>query len=147
MPRYRSKLDAVLKLRKRREEAVQEEFIEIKHDHDTAEDQLRRLHREFEAALKDLAEQQAKGIAPCELDLYYHLIKQQYDRLEERRKALQRLADQCERKRQDLLEATREKKVVEKIEEKRKEIFLKDLEKKERDLLDELAGRSKRESP
>lgn len=147
MPRYQSKLDAVLKLRKRREEEVQQEFIEMKHDRDTAEDQLHRLHREFETALKDLAEQQAKGIAPCELDLYYHLIKQQYDRLEERRKALQRLADQCERKRQDLLEATREKKVVEKIEEKRKKIYLKDLEIKERNLLDELAGRTKRESP
>jgi flagellar FliJ protein len=147
MPRYPSKLDAVLRQRKRRQEEVQEEFIGLKHDLDTAEDQLRLLHREFEAAMKELSEQQAKGIAPGELDLYYRLIKQQYDRMEERRKTIEHLADECERKRQDLLEATREKKVVEKIEEKRKEIFLKDLEKKERNLLDEVAGRPKRKSP
>lgn len=119
----------------------------MKHDLDTAQDQLHRLHSELESALKDLAEQQVKGIAPGELDLYYRLIKHQYDRLEERRKALRHLADRCEKKREDLLEATREKKVVEKIEEKRKGLYLKELEKKERNLLDELAGRPKRESP
>lgn len=147
MSRYQSKLDAVLKQRKRREEEVQEEFIEIKHDLNTAEDQVNDLHREFEAALKDLADQQKSGIAPGELDLYYRLIKQQYDRLEERRKTLQRLADQCEKKRLDLLEARCEKKAVEMIEKKRKEVHQKALEKKERDLFDELGGRSKRESP
>ncbi|MCG3115854.1 MAG: flagellar export protein FliJ [Candidatus Manganitrophus sp. SA1] len=147
MPRYQPKLDAVLRQRKRREEEVQEEFIGLKHDLDTAQDQLHRLHRELESALKDLAEQQVKGIAPGELDLYYRLIKHQHDRLEERRKALQHLADRCEKKREDLLEATREKKVVEKIEEKRKDLYLKELEKKERNLLDELAGQPKRESP
>jgi len=147
MPRYRSKFDPVLRQRKRRQEEAQEEFVEMKRDLDTAEEQLRHLHMEFETALKELSEQQAKGIAPGELDLYYRLIKQQCDRLEERRKALRRLADECEKKRQNLLEATREKKVVEKIEEKRKEVFLKEIEKKERDLLDELAGRSKREQP
>lgn len=147
MPRYQSKLDAVLRQRKHREEEVQEEFIELKHDFDAAQNHLHRLHRELESALKELAEQQVKGIAPGELDLYYRLIKHQYDRLEARRSALRDLSDQCERKREDLLKATREKKVVEKIEEKRKEIYLKDLEKKERNLLDELAGRAKRESP
>jgi flagellar FliJ protein len=147
MPRYQSKLEAVLRQRKRREEEVQEKFIEMKRDLSRAEDQLLHLHKEFEAALKELAEEQVKGIAPGELDLYYRFIKQQYDRLEERRKVVRQLSDQCEKKRQDLLEATREKKVVEKIEEKRKDVYLKDLEKKERDLLDELAGRPKREVP
>lgn len=119
----------------------------MKHSLDAAEDQLRRLHKELEAALHDFSEQQGKGMAPGEMDLYYRFLKQQYDRLEERRTAVQRLTDQCDRKRQDLLEATREKKVVEKIESDRKEAYLKDLQKKEQNLLDELGGRPKRKSP
>ncbi|MBI3802993.1 MAG: flagellar export protein FliJ [Nitrospirae bacterium] len=147
MPRYHSKLDAVLQQRKHHEEALQGEFLEMKRALDTAEEQLHRLHQELETALKDFAEQQGAGMAPHEMDLYYRFIKQQYGQLEERRATVQRLADQCERKRQDLLEATREKKVVEKIEANRKEFYFKGLQKKERDLLDELAGRAKKESP
>lgn len=109
MARYQSKLDAVLQQRKRHEEAVQGEFLGMKHSLDAAEDQLRQLHKEMEAAMQEFTEQQGKGISPSEMDLYYRFLKQQYDKLEERRLAVQRLADQCERKRQDLLEATREK--------------------------------------
>ncbi|GEM_PF-2940347 len=147
MARYESKLDAVLRQRKHHEEAVRDEFLEVKHSLDAAEDQLHRLHKELEAALQDFAAQQGQGMAPGEMDLYYHFLKQQCDRLAERRAAVETLADQCERKRQDLLEATREKKVVEKIEANRKEVYLKDLQKKEEVLLDELGGRPKRKSP
>ena len=147
MPRYHSKLNAVHRQRKRHEEEVQEEFIEMKHHLDAAEEELHRLHEELETALRDFAKQQGNGMVPSEMDLYYRFTKQQFDKLEDHRTAVQRLADQCEKKRQDLLEATREKKVIEKIEENRKELFLKDLQKKDRDLLDELAGHPKRESP
>lgn len=143
MARYQSKLDAVLQQRKRHEEAVQGEFLGVKHSLDAAEDQLRQLHQELEAAMQEFTAQQGKGISPSEMDLYYRFLKQQYDKLEERRMAVQRLADQCERKRQDLLEATREKKVVEKIEANRKEAYLKELRRKEQIILDELAARPK----
>ena len=147
MPRYRSKLDAVIRQRRLREEEVQTEFLGMKNHLASEGDQLQRLHQELEEALRDLTERQINGMEMNEIDLYYRFMKRQNERLESQRKVIQRLTDECEAKREELSSAMREKKVVENIDATREESFDKEMKRKEQRLTDEIAGRPKRETP
>ncbi|MFY9270880.1 MAG: flagellar export protein FliJ [Candidatus Manganitrophaceae bacterium] len=147
MSKYRSKLDAVLRERERKEEEVKLQLLEMQDLLAEGENRLSRLRRAMEAVLRDLGERQKEGMVSTELDLYHQFIKQQSEKWEEERTTVEDLTHRCEKKREEVLEASREKKMVEKIESSRKEAYLKETKKKERDLFDDLAGRMKKGPP
>lgn len=147
MSRYRSKLEAVVRHRRLREEEIQMEFMGMKTHLTSEENHLRKLRQALEEAHRDLTKRQVTGMEMNEIDLYYRFTKRQNEKLEEQRKVIQRLMDECEAKREELTSAMREKKVVEKIDADREATFNKEAKRKEQRLLDEVAGRPKKETP
>src|SRR3990167_1518340 len=138
MAGYQSKLDAALRQRQIHEKEIQVEFSEMKNSLAKEERALQKLHQEMEKALHALYENQSKGMEMNEIDLYYQFIGRQCREADDRQMAIKRLAAECETKQQALIHAMQEKKIVEVIEEKRKDTYTKEMNKKEQRLLDEI---------
>ena len=145
MAQWRPKLDAVLRHRKHREEQVQQEFAEVKSELLAQEEKLRKLRRELQETLCQLREKHTEGISPDEIDLYDRFIKRQHAEMETQHMIIRGLNEQYEAKREILSQAVQEKKVIEKIQDTHRKAFLKDLDKKQQDILDEIAGKRKRQ--
>lgn len=145
MPRYASRFKAVIKQRQHREEEARREYAEALKRLSAEEDCLESLKRQIGRALDEFAGKQNDGMRAQELDLYNRLILQQIEKLDHHRNAIRRLTEQCENKRHILAQTTQERKLIEKMEEARKTLFLKELDKKEQYFQDDIAGRRKGE--
>ncbi len=140
---YKPRYDAVLRHRIHLEEEVQREFSTAKNELLHQKEQLKQLRLYLQDILQDLSNKQTQGISADELNLYYQFIKKQYEQLKQQQNTLEQLNEVFENKREDLALATKEKKVVEKLQEKDRKAFFKVLDKREQDLLDEIAGNRK----
>lgn len=140
---YRPRYETVLRHRTHQEEEVQREFSIAKNEMLHQEEQLQKLRRNIQDILQDLSKKQTQGISPDELNLYYRFIKKQYEQLEQHQSILDHLNEVFENKRENLAVATKEKQIIEKLQEKDRKIFFKALDKREQDLLDEIAGNRK----
>lgn len=123
MKRFRFALQPVLEQRERVEEEQQQNVARRKRAVDDAERELRRLNDEFRAS-SDRLRSNHRALNSDELRLHYaHLqfldrtIVAQIRVVAERRVAL-------DRARADLLAASKERKVVEKLKERRHEAFV-----------------------
>ena len=147
MAQSRSKLDAVLKHRRHREEEIQQEFAKAKGELMAQEEKLRKLRQRLQEALRDLSEKQARGFSADEMDLYNRFIKRQYTEMQAQQETVVEMEERYEANRELLSQAVREKKIVEKFQETNYKIFLQDSNKKEQGLLDEIAGKQKKRQP
>jgi len=136
MKRFRFLLQPVLDLRKRLEDEKQLVVAMRARELEAAEAELARLNREFKSNAALLKERHT-ALAVRELQsIYAHLqfldrcIVAQIQIVAERRVAL-------DRARSDLLAASREKKVVEKLKERRREAFVLEAERVEQRELDD----------
>ncbi|MDE2482111.1 MAG: flagellar export protein FliJ [bacterium] len=123
MKRFRFTLQPVLEHRKRIEDEKQQVFAERRRDLDAAEAELRRLNDEFKAN-SDLLRSSHNELDGDALRRHYahgqfldRCIVAQITIVAERRVAL-------DRARSELLEATKERKVVDKLKERRYEAHL-----------------------
>lgn len=137
------KLQAVLKYRKTLEEQAQQRLAELL----SVESGLRLKQAEVSGHLKTLAAQllqkQQRGLSILELRLFEDQLdhhRQQGDHLQMQ---LKEMKQQLNDRRQDLLVAARECKIIEKLKEKQLAESLRDLDRKERIMLDEISLRPK----
>ncbi len=141
MPRYQSRLGAVIRHRKHLEEEAQIEFVRAKNALFAEEEKLQHLMRQLERALSDLLARQLRGMAADEIDIYHRFIKRQNGSVDDCRKTIHLLAQQAEEKREVLMRALQDRKAIESVEDVRKEAFIKEWNKKEQNLMDEIGGR------
>ncbi len=141
MPRYKSRLEAVLKHRLHLEKEAQVEFVHAQNRLLEEEGKQKQLKQDMEKTLNRLSTGQGQGMLADEMGVYYSFIKRQNERIEESQQAIALLSDQCEEKRARLFETMRDRKAIDKVEAVRKEAFLKEQNKKEQDILDEIGGR------
>ncbi|MFQ5779776.1 MAG: flagellar export protein FliJ [Nitrospiria bacterium] len=147
MLRQQTSLDTVLRYRSHLVEAVQRELAELKHRLSIEEDRLHRMDQRRREVINDMAERQNNGIKPEEISLSYQFIKRQGERIEDQQKIVKALTEQCEAQRVRLERLLREKKIVEKVQEKRQAIQADLLKKNENAILDEVSGRRERRVP
>ncbi len=142
---YQSRLEGVLKLRAYWEEAAQQELGHAKGLLREQEERYRcNTERLCDAADDLLTRQDANGLDASEMGLYHTYFRWKCAEVAQQYKSIQALSGLCEQKRVVLLEAMRERQVVEVIEERRKEIYRKALMKGEQAVTDEIAGRLRR---
>jgi flagellar export protein FliJ len=141
VPGYVSKLDAVFRIRCYREEAAQHAFTIAKDGLTEEEDRLMGVQGVLSRAARDLEARQGNGITANEMELYYDFFRGQYIQADARKKTIEVLGDVCEKKRVVLAQAVRERDVVERIEEGRKVLYIREVGKKEQGVVDEVAGR------
>ena len=75
-----------------------------------------------------------------ELSLYYRFLDQNRARIETQENRLQAAHAEMERRRQILLEASKEKKALERLKEKKQAAYMVELNHKEQDVLNEIAS-------
>ena len=140
---YQSRLSSVLLLRTLHEEEAFREWEIARDCLVKEEERLRRLNQRLLTTLTDLAERQKRLFSADEMTLYFQFIGNLQEGITGQKKVVLHQQGVCEEKRSLLEHAVKEKKIVERIEEKRKSSYFTALFKKEQAALDEISGQQK----
>lgn len=140
MNRFRFRLESVLKVREAKEDAKKREFgVKMGHLH-REEGRMNELEDQSEHHDKSRMEKGVGRITVHGLihDFFYarHLEKKQ----EDQQVLVDKAREDMEGKRSELVEASKEKKVLERLKEKKHEEWNKAAVKEEQDLIDEIAS-------
>jgi len=138
---YRFNLQVLLDYRKRIEEGLQIELSQIRRDLEKEKQllissQRKKLHYE-----EELVKKEEKDINVNEALLYRDYLKGMRIRIKEQRDLVAKVKGDLDKKREELLDATKKKKVLEKVKEGDWKRFKDGLQKRERLLIDEVAIR------
>ncbi len=137
------KLQAVLRFRKTLEEQAQQRVAELL----SAEAGLKARQGEVNSHLDKLSGQllqkQQQGLSILEFRLYEDQIDHHRQQSEQLQKQLKEMAQLLNESRQELQVAARECKIIEKLKEKQLAEYLRELDRKERIMLDEISLRQK----
>ena len=141
MPRFVFKLEAVLRQRKQIEEQRQRELALAREQARLVEEELRSLDQSLKSTLEDLRKNRLVGT----LDLHFLAAHRRYTVSMQRKGQglVQKLAAMqpvIEAKRQALAEAAKRRKAIEKLKERRRELWLADLTRRENAELDEISN-------
>jgi flagellar export protein FliJ len=137
---YQSKLSAVLFQRKRNEDEASRAFLMAKNILFSEQEQLRLLNHKLQTTFDDLTEKQSRGSTPDEMVLYFRFMEMFRGKIEAQTQTVFNQEQVCETRRALLEVAVKERKAVEIIDEKRKKEYIKEVEKKEQAVLDEIGG-------
>jgi len=140
----RSKLTAVIQHRQHLEEQLRDELHGAKHDLELEQNQLHRLNQRLENILDEMDREQASGTNTEQMDLYYRFIQRQSQSIQSLSSAVRRLTEQCDAKTHRLVETSKEKKLLEHVDENRGKAQSKLQAKAEQESLDEVAGNRRR---
>ncbi len=115
---YRFRLQSVLKFRRNMERHHVQEISKLRMGLAEEERRLSRFMEEVKTAADHLVEEAGKGIDPREAALYRSYIISARTRIREQEGRILSLERNIEKKRSELISASREKKVMEKLKEK-----------------------------
>jgi flagellar FliJ protein len=136
---YRFSLETVLTHRKHAEDELRKEFVEGKKKLLTEEENLARLDEVMMQNLMALQEKQRDGASVSDITLYDNYIKQiSIDRREQIHRIIA-LEDQLRQKCSELIEAMKSRKILDRLKERELETYRRELEKKERIFMSEIA--------
>ena len=138
---YRFNLQVLLDYRKRIEEGLQIELSQIRRDLEKEKQllissQRKKLHYE-----EELVKKEEKDINVNEALLYRDYLKGMRIRIKEQRDLVAKVKIDLDKKREELLDATKKKKGLEKVKERDWKRFMDGLQKRERILIDEVGIR------
>ncbi len=141
------KLQSVLNYRQSLEDQAQQALAESLEQQHVLTAQIEAQHQELRHQDQLLKRQQEQGMTVAEMLLFENRIaycRRRCDELQQQRLDLQ---ERIEQQRQQLLQAARERQVMEKLKEKQQAAYRQELERKERAELDEISLRSRGEEP
>ncbi|SJZ33618.1 flagellar FliJ protein [Trichlorobacter thiogenes] len=130
---YRIELEKMRKL----------EFAAARQDLDAAADRLEQEKNEAAKLAEEFNGRQQQIDSIFEMRLYADFFARKRDEIKEQQRRVQSLDRVLEDRRDELVQATKEKKVMEQLKEKQKEAFQKEQAHKEGLLLDEIATQKK----
>jgi len=134
-------LQQVLNYRKEMERQRHREFVEARQALVSAQARLSREIERSDQILRELMEKQGEGIDASELSLYNSFREHQKQVISEQRETVDLLDREVEQRRTLLVEASKEKKVLEKYRDRTMEILRQEMMIKERKFLDEISLR------
>ena len=138
---YRFNLQVLLDYRKRIEEGFQIELSLIQRELENARQELLSSQQEKTHYEEELAEREAREINLHESILYRDYLRGIRKKIEEQRGRVATIKIKFDKKQEELLAATKNRKVLEKVKEKHAKEFIQELEKKERAFVDEVGIR------
>lgn len=137
------KLQQVLNFRKEVEKARSFELAEAKRELDSASNRLKQEELRAAMVAEELAQRQAAGIDASELLMYSNFFHRKKREISQHKEVVDSLDTKVSEKRDILLEATRDKKVLESFKEKKVAADRRELSVKERDFIDEISVQKK----
>ena len=136
-------MQQVLNYRTELEKLRKQDFAAAKQDLDAACDQLEQEKSEAERLAEEFSGRQQQIDSIFEMQLYADFFARKREELKEQQRRVEALDRVLEDRREDLVQATKEKKVMEQLKEKQKEAFRREIAHKEGLLLDEIATQKK----
>lgn len=141
MKKFRFRLQKVMEIKEEVEKQRMIDLSEAKQVVDLETTRLNHLNDEQIDCQHRIDEKSStEKINPGELALYYRFLDQTRMRIEAQEDRLQAAHLEMERRRQILLEASKEKKVLEKLKEKKQAAYMIELNHKEQDMINEVAS-------
>lgn len=137
------KLQQVLNFRKDMEKARSIELAEAKRELDDAEEILSREEHHAAQVAKELAGKEIAGITACEFLMYSNFFHKKSQDIKLQRQEVVTLDMKVAERREVLLDASKDKKVLETFKDKKVAADRKLLSIKERDFIDELSVQRK----
>jgi flagellar FliJ protein len=136
-------LHQVLNYRTDLERLRKQEFAAARQDLDRASDAVDRQRTEAAALARDFAERNGQLNSVVELQLYADFFTRKREEIRQQQERVTALDRVLENRRDELVQATKDKKVLEALKEKKTQQFRQELQRKERDFLDETAVQKK----
>lgn len=133
----------VLNYRKELEKLCKQEFASAKHDLDAAAEKLEHGKQEASALAQEFCSRQQQIDSIFEMQLYTDFFARKREELKQQQQRVEALDRVLEDRREELLQATKEKKVMEQLKKKQDEAFRREQAHKEGLLLDEIATQKK----
>jgi len=145
MQRNAFRLERVLNFRREAEKLRKLELAAARREYELAEDRLRREEEAMEKLNLEFMERQIEGICALELQLYSEFFRKKKQEITLRREQVNELDRAVLEKRENLMEASTDKKIMEELKKKKVREQEKLMAEKERNFLDELALRPRRQ--
>ncbi len=140
------KLQAVLNYRQALEDQAQQALGSSLQRQRECEKQLQREQETLQEHDRELKQRQRVGMSVAEMDLFEARILHCRSVIKDLRQQLGQLAERIARQRDELLQAARERQVMEKLKEKQEAEHRLELSRRERAMLDEISLRIKGEN-
>lgn len=137
------RLEQVLNLRKEVEKARMLEFNEARQEFEGATERLKREETTLDSLAHEFLDKQGQGISVEELQMYADFFQRKTGEIKKQRNEVNSLGERVAEKREDLLEAAKEKKVLETLKGKKLASRQKELAGREQAFLDEIALRKR----
>ena len=138
---YRFNLEVVLNYRKRIEEGLQMELSGKQRELESAKQVFFALQREKGFYEEELVKREAREVNIHESILYRDYLKGMNKKIKAQKEIVAQEKIAVDKKQEELLIATKKRKVLEKVRERDREAFMDSLERKERIFTDEMGVR------
>lgn len=137
---FKFRLQNILDYKQKREDEEKEKLAKLMQALSAEEKVLSNFQHMLAREKEEYREKQRVGTLNLdELKMYHAYIKKIENDIVFQTQKIQKLKVEIENQRQQLLKATQEKKVFEKLKDKHHEDFVKEIEEEERKMIDELA--------
>jgi flagellar FliJ protein len=136
-------LRQVLNYRLDLERMRKQDFATARQDLDRASDKLEQERDGVATLSKDFVERQSQLNSVVELQLYTDFFARKREEIKTQQERVVALDRVLEDRREELVQATQDKKVLEALKEKKEHAFRQEQQRKERDFLDEMAVQKK----
>jgi len=132
-------LHAVLKYRRQLVDAAQKRLFQAQEKEAKLKEALRLVEEELAELYAGLQRENEQGITVDRLVLFDHRIDLVKEQVARRKTELEKQQLLVAQKRQQLVKASKDRKIIEKLEEQQNAAYKKYIEKKEAGMLDEIA--------
>ena len=141
----RFKLEQVLVYRKELERLRKQDFATAKQAFEHASDELRRDEERLGGVSRDFCERQGELSSIEEMRMYADFFARKRDEIRQQRERIEHLGEVMDTRREELMDATKDKKVLESLKEKDAREFTERMSRKEQDFLDEVSIQKKKD--
>lgn len=132
-------LQSVLDARKVFEEKILREFAEKKRELEKEVESLLHMRKRRESAVVQLKGLKDQGVMAADVTMYFNYINRLVQQESMQEDIIHQMEKQVEMKRQELIEAVKDRKVMESLKERKWEEYYQKVSSTERKLLDEMA--------
>ena len=136
---YKFSLEPVLKYRKLLEEDLQKDFAVLKRQLLDERERLSNFEQVRERFSEELQQKQMKNFNVSDILLYTDFLQEVSKEIEKQSKKILEAEKSVDQKREDLVGAMKNRKIIDRLREKGLKAHVQELSKKEQDLMNEAA--------
>ena len=136
---YKFSLEPVLKYRKLLEEDLQKDFAVLKRQLLNERERLSNFEQVRDRFSVELQQKQVKSISVSDILLYTDYLQQVSKEIEEQSEKILEAEKRVDQKREELVGAMKNRKIIDRLREKGLKAHVQELSKKEQDLMNEAA--------